>query len=317
MKKLMRLPRRALEKINAQMKYVNIRRKYQGFDYIPKILSLEVTNRCNSNCVFCGRESVQKPLMDMDIELFKTLVDKMPFVTQVHTQGFGEPLLYPYLVEAVQYVTDSGKRAVFYTNGSLLDVDKIHALLDAGLGQIRFSVDADNKVDYEKMRKGLDWDVVEGNIIRFQLIKNQRKVKTETVVRICETRENTDRINEIVEFWSNVVDVVVVNPERNVPSAEVLGGFPFVNQPVFPMKCDIVDEQMMIKSNGDVVLCCNDWFHNYVLGNVSEGEITTERLLKIFNSDDYNEIRDGMKTGNRYPVKCYSCQGHIEPMRNE
>jgi len=71
-----------------------------------------------------------------------------------------------------------------------------------------------------------------------------------------------------------------------------------------------------VRSNGDVGLCCSDWFHNYTIANISEGLVTQDRILEIFNSEPYNALRKGMETGINCPTKCLSCKG-IRPVTRD
>jgi len=73
----------------------------------PQILKIEVTNRCNAACVFCSHRFFDvKRLRDMPLKLVKRLLDEAATwkrKPEVQFSGFGEPTLYPHLVEAVKY----------------------------------------------------------------------------------------------------------------------------------------------------------------------------------------------------------------------
>jgi len=60
-------------------------------DYNVSILQLELTNKCNANCIFCKRDSKQG---FMDIELFKKLILEFPEAKTVMPWFCGEPLLH-------------------------------------------------------------------------------------------------------------------------------------------------------------------------------------------------------------------------------
>ena len=51
-----------------------------------------------------------------------------------------------------------------FTNGSLLDDEKIDKIINSKLDIISISVDGGNKKDFETMRVGLLWDVVIRNV---------------------------------------------------------------------------------------------------------------------------------------------------------
>jgi len=314
MYKYSRLVRRAKEKIQGNIKY-HWNKKGLKYKYVPWLLWLEVTSKCNANCVFCARSDVKQPAQHMDFEMFKKIIDAAPFATQVHTQGFGEPLMWPHLVEGVEYAKKKGLRVVFYTNGALLDDDLAIALLKAGVDQIRFSVDEMCAEDYEPLRRGLKWDNVLKNIENFQRRKIEGNYKTETEVAMTIVKENRDRIFDIINFWKSRVDVVVANPEKNIAGFEETKTNPLAGG--YVINCENPYTQLAVKSNGDVVLCCVDWFHNYVIGNVNDQPITTENLLNLFNSGLYNQLRNGMETGIGFPSKCLSCKGYKKPERWE
>lgn len=53
--------------------------------------------------------------------------------------------------------------------------------------------------------------------------------------------------------------------------------------------------QLVINWNGDVVLCCNDFYGKFKFGNVN-----TQPLLEIWHSKNFTEVRDALrKPGNR------------------
>ena len=314
--KIKRIPRRAVQKIDSGLKLKWSRWQLSMYEHVPSILYLEVTNKCNANCVFCGRSDVHKPLMHMDFDMFKAIVDAAPYTTQVHTQGFGEPLLYPHLIDAIKYCKERNKRVVFYTNASLLEEEMAIDLLETKVDQIRFSVDEITANLFEPLRRGLSWKVVLKNIENFQYQKSKGGYKTETIARVTKTKENKDRLYEITKFWSTRVDIAVVAPEFDVIPYAENAACQYTTTHPNQFECNNPYEQFAVRSNGDVILCCVDWFHNYVIDNISKGPITQDRILKIFNSERYNSLRDGMETGINCPTRCLSCKGIVAPKRD-
>lgn len=244
----------------------------------------------------------------MDFELYKRIIDGCPQSKIVQTQGAGEPLLYPHFIEAVAYAKKKGKYVVFYTNASLLYEDVSENLLDLGLDRIIFSVEERDKERYEALRRGLSWDSVLDNILTFQRIKDSSGYKTATCVRMTRTKENTSRIREIAGFWNSKVDQVVVNPELYIPPPSKL----FENKWTSgkPVICKNVNIHLSVKSNGDVVLCCRDWFNVYAIHNLND-----MNPLDAFNSEKFNKIRASMKKGVNYPSICKYCKVEYKPRR--
>lgn len=106
--------------------------KYIGFDV--KVLHLELTSRCNALCPMCARttgldydnELLKKRddlnLIDTDPQLIKNVLEQLqPFVPEhVFINGnFGDPIMYPYLLDVVRMCKDAGvPQVTLSTNGS-------------------------------------------------------------------------------------------------------------------------------------------------------------------------------------------------------
>jgi radical SAM protein with 4Fe4S-binding SPASM domain len=60
---------------------------------------------------------------------------------------------------------------------------------------------------------------------------------------------------------------------------------------------------MVIDWNGDVVLCCDDWNHSTVLGNLKE-----QTIEEIWNGEKLRNIRKAHINGEFYKVRlCSEC----------
>ena len=88
----------------------------------PRHIFIETTALCNLSCTYCPRE---KNSSHMDFSLFKRIVDECneygPRSFSLHL--FGEPLLYPYILDAIKYIKEKDKRhtILLTTNGTLLN----------------------------------------------------------------------------------------------------------------------------------------------------------------------------------------------------
>jgi MoaA/NifB/PqqE/SkfB family radical SAM enzyme len=119
----------------------------------PVCLYLETTNRCNLLCTTCPRTYEElEPPADMSWGLFTTIVDQLPRIERVVLHGVGEPMLVKNLPRMVRYVKDRGAYVLFNTNGTLLNEKNGRALIDAGLDELRVSLDASNAKSYQAIR---------------------------------------------------------------------------------------------------------------------------------------------------------------------
>ena len=137
-------------------------------DREPVCLYLETTNRCNLLCETCPRtfEDLEPPA-DMSWDLFTRIVDQFPKVERVVLHGVGEPMMVRELPQMVRYLKDRGIYVLFNTNGTLLNLRKGKELIDAGLDELRVSLDAAEPAAF-KIVRGLDMvDRIVSNVREF------------------------------------------------------------------------------------------------------------------------------------------------------
>ena len=130
---------------------------------LPVCLYLEVTNRCNLLCTTCPRTYEElEPPADMSWDLFASIVEQVPGLARAVLHGVGEPMLVANLPRMVRFLKDRGVYVLFNTNGTVLGERNGRALIDAGLDELRVSLDASNRQSFKAIR-GRDYF---GRIIR-------------------------------------------------------------------------------------------------------------------------------------------------------
>ncbi|HEY1598950.1 MAG TPA: radical SAM protein [Pirellulales bacterium] len=123
----------------------------------PVCLYLEVTNRCNLLCTTCPRTYEElEPPADLSWELFTRLVGQVPDLSRAVLHGVGEPMLVKSLPRMVGYLKARGVYVLFNTNGTVLNARNGRALIDAGLDELRVSLDASNRESFKTIR-GADY----------------------------------------------------------------------------------------------------------------------------------------------------------------
>jgi len=159
-------PRRYFEEIDAARDSVA--------QNAPVCLYIETTNRCNLLCTTCPRtyEDLEPPA-DMSWELFTHIVDQFPDISRVVLHGIGEPMMVKELPRMVRYLKDRGTYVLFNTNGTLLRPKKGRELIEAGLDELRVSLDAADARAF-KLVRGRDWfDRIVRNVRDFVELKQR------------------------------------------------------------------------------------------------------------------------------------------------
>lgn len=275
----------------------------------PWLIVLETTNRCNASCFHCAHKHIKK-FYDMDFDLYKRIVDEtQDYAKAVDLNMYGEPLLYPYLVKAVAYANKKGRKTIFFTNASLLNGKLAKRLLDAGLKDIRFSADGCDKESYEQMRRGLSWNTTLSNIEYFMMLKRKYGHTISVTVAIVKTDKNRDRIKEIKSFWKKRVRHVAVSEQFYVPTPEEINNNMWVSGKGF--RCERLFDHLTVKANGELVICCHDYLGTYVMADINKVSV-----LDGFNSKKFNEFRNSMLSGKKYPLMCTYCPARKKELKN-
>lgn len=120
----------------------------------PFLVIVDVANVCNFKCTFCFQSIAKsrlrsmgfKPAM-MGMDLFRDTIDKIgefpEQVKRLYLFAHGESLLNRNLPGMIRYAKSQNAARIIQitTNGSLLNPDTNMALLDAGLDELRVSLE--------------------------------------------------------------------------------------------------------------------------------------------------------------------------------
>ena len=132
-------------------------------------LTIEVTNICNANCVFCGYQYQDRPTQIMPLETFKMVVDKYVAIGGGMielTPVVGDALVDKHFEEKVRYARaqPSIGRLSFVTNCILLTRSRFEALAEAGITHLTVSISGLLKEEYERVYRVDRYDTVIRNL---------------------------------------------------------------------------------------------------------------------------------------------------------
>jgi len=100
-------------------------------------LEIELTRRCNLECIYCYNSSSRNPgLPDFDFDLLKRILrDAYIYGIRSITYLGGEPTLHPKINEIIKFTKDIGMEEVcLYTNGTIMNerlLDSINEYVDS------------------------------------------------------------------------------------------------------------------------------------------------------------------------------------------
>lgn len=274
----------------------------------PMGVDIGVTNLCNAECIMCPHSRLKK-MGTMDMKLYIKIIDNCQRlgIKIITLSFFGEPLLDKNLIEKIVYAKKKHMTVGFYSNASLLDEKWAERLINSGLDSITISFDGYSKKTYEKIRKKLNFDITKRNVlglikIRNKLNKNNPKIN----LVLVELEENKMEIKSFYREWKNKVDNINIINMRNwandIQKEGTKESFHF-NKKIKRKPCALIWLKMVIDWNGDVVLCCDDWNHSTILGNLKK-----QTIEEIWKGEKLRKIREAHINGEFYKIPlCSGC----------
>lgn len=276
----------------------------------PKYLELEPMDVCNAGCIMCkigqaGKRGGKAMPMNIFENILTQLQPYAEWIEMIILIGRGEALLDKTLELKIKRLKEIGiKRIQVSTNAALLSEERAIGLFESGLNDLRISIDSIRKDVYEKIRRGLVFEQVIENTERAIHIRNERFPDIPIRIRAVELPENEDERSEWLDFWDKRltnIDVAQFKPYSANEAGEA--GDVTVKYP-----CISVFSTMVIRSMGQVNLCCADSLSEVDLGNVVDSSI-----LEIWQGEKFNSIRKMHLNENRDKIAlCRGCESWSE-----
>lgn len=119
----------------------------------PRVVFIEVTNRCNLLCQTCPRTFFDRePLKSLSINEFISIAEQFPRMQRALLHGIGEPLLNRELPEIIGYLKGRNVEVIINSNGTLLSQAWQENLVHSGLDEYRCSIDGAKDETYARIR---------------------------------------------------------------------------------------------------------------------------------------------------------------------
>ncbi|HNX81488.1 MAG TPA: radical SAM/SPASM domain-containing protein [Candidatus Omnitrophota bacterium] len=290
---------------------------------IPR-LSLEVTNVCDSACVFCANGSVRRKREPMDMGLFRKAVDeyvswggrKLDFNTVI-----GEPLMDPFLIERLRYVRsyDQLKTVGFVTNLQWLHKFSLDDFVRSGITWLAVSIVLSGKEKY-RASFGVDrYDQVIENLINLIDINKKNNSPLAILLSLKPTGEKWQSVvlHEDFKRIESLGSFGLQGQARNSgfvddwAGAVALPGF-LHRRPFFPRffrPCRCLYDSMAVFSNGAIGLCTcrdKDADSDLILGN-----IRSTSLAEAWTGQKAGALRDAWRGHNTVPMLCRRCTHYL------
>lgn len=318
-----------------------------GYRLIPlqadiKRVYIEVTTKCNFDCITCIRSSWQDCSSHMEWETFENILKnlkELPKLESVHFGGFGEPMMHPRIMDMLRAVKALDLKVEMITNGSYLKKGNIQQLIDIELDVLFTSLDSPEEEEYNEIRQGADFLNVSGNVALLQSMKRELQVKKpELGIEFVAMKKNYNKLPKLIRMAYDIgaSQIIVSNllPYHESMKDEILydmddTGRMFGSDSLLTTikaqmssmrlrterSCKFVkDNSLCINYLGEVSPCyaLMHTYHCYIYGRKKEiypcylGNVNNASLNDIWTDSGYVNFRRNVRE-NHFP-SCTDCR---------
>ncbi len=269
---------------------------------------IQTTTACSSACIFCPHRLTwgRKPVMYMSDDLIDNILNQMKDFNIYRISPYlqNEPLCDPRIFNILKKINAKLKfnHICFSTNAIALSKHKCDKLVDTIKEmphQIRLSFHGVSKETYEK-NTGTNFEISLKNAIYFLRASQENGLNTE--VRALGSKKGPVDVgaydfdkNAFLDFWKEICY------KENIEFVENMFFYSFYNNRSnnadFKIEsnivrnnlnnfyCTRVDKCFHFLNNGRMVLCCNDYNEEVIMGN-----ILLNNIHEIIASEDYRTV---------------------------
>ncbi len=283
--------------------------------YEQSQIDLEVTSACNAVCQFCPRDVMPDTSRFMEIELIEQLADQIrnrqspPHITLC---GIGEPTLHPQIEQIVEILAAAGASLNMTTNGSRMTVDLFENLVDKGIKQFNFSLNALTAETHATVMKMKGFDRITQSVEAVLKVKGDRYPRVVVILSLVVCKQNEHEIEGFVEKWrySNASQIWLhpvnnraglltnaIKPINLIPYKKKYENDGRVYVDIYQALstenhiCPIVQSLNFISADGELRLCAMDYRRSTAYGNIKDSNLKDMFDSKM-NSYIYGETSD-------------------------
>ena len=238
-------------------------------------VEIETYNRCNGGCNFCPVSTQNETRAErfMDDKLFYKIIDELSdldYSGRLALFSNNEPFLDDRIIEFHKYARKNvpHARMHIFTNGSKLTIEKLEAVSEY-----------------------LDEIIIDNYTVNGDLTTANKKI-----YKYCVDHPEMKSKLTIVKRNPNEILTTRGGNAPNRKEMRVYKGVP----------CLYPFQQMIIRPDGIVSLCCND-----PLGKCTMGDVNCESLVEIWRGSEFSRVRDALRIGREEYPHCKYCDTFV------
>lgn len=273
----------------------------------PSYIEIELTGRCDLDCVFCYRNILKPAHGDMEPAVFKKIISDMSEFAMPYSVclgGSGEPLMHGNFFEMLDVAVNDKlvKTVVVETNGVFADTNyKNYLMRDShNVKKIKtiFNVNGFDKDTYLNIHKKDCFETVYQNI---NGLKDVAAAAPDSLyIQIMKINETENYLDKYYDFWDKL-KIPVILQKQNTYLGRIQDRRYSDLTPLDRTPCWHLQRDLTIPANGSIAFCKQD-----IEASVSTCNVNDMSIKHAWDKRKDMFIRDYNK---QYPVKpdCKKC----------
>lgn len=264
----------------------------------PFTIKVELSEGCNLGCNFCGLRGIRpkgtSPYFFMTVETAEKIakeIKRSGWKVKMSFSMHGEPTLNPNIFEIIsnfrKYNPDIYLHLISNSYGivnhpTLSPYEYVKKLSESGIDNLILDIYDEVKGDWRKVWDDIDGKDIEIDMLRpgTEMFRNKHKFRAIFVEPI-----KSDEKNKITRKLSN-----------HTGAAAPLD-FSKTNS-----RCAMPFREMVFRHDGNVSICCDDYWGQYPIGNINDMKIED-----IWNHEKFQAARIMLYNRDRTFKPCFGC----------
>lgn len=270
----------------------------------PSYLEIELTGRCDLDCIFCYRKTLGEIHGDMEVDLYKKILSDLRFFNLPYSVcfgGSGEPLMHNHLYEILELTEkeDLMHNIVIETNGIYADANLKSFLLSRNDPRIKLICNL-NGLDDETYRSIHGFDGFEKAFHNITSIAEALNDHESVYLQIMKINETEEYLDSYYDFWEKY-KIPVILQKQNTYIGKMEDRRYSDLSPLERTPCWHLQRDMYILSDGRVTFCKQD-----VDGTHAKGNLANESIKEIWAKSKKYFLND-YKSDYATSPDCKSC----------
>jgi radical SAM protein with 4Fe4S-binding SPASM domain len=248
-----------------------------------KEVSIETATTCNQRCTFCPVAVTRRAKENLSLERLEKILSGInpEQIQDIHIVGFYEPTYDKQLVEKITVIRKAGFNFSIFTNASGLKPNLTDKLLNLEVSRITINLSTLDEAEYQQTRGTKDLKRILPNLdYLFSQVRTQTKKPIITIIILgALDQQHGTNIQMITKKYSEYSDVLgfQISPFGDYAGdvkTKLVPRKQFNHQNLVGCAREYQNERLYFNAQGEAVLCCQDYFGQYKLGNIDESSVT-------------------------------------------